>query len=75
MPLSTYFLRLGLSHKNFRVSTQVVHFFITNIWQEWDNVENRRKFFEKYAKDRGFDPLNPENWYLQTSQSVRFTKV
>eukprot|EP00026_Physarum_polycephalum_P004297 Phypoly_transcript_04315.p1 GENE.Phypoly_transcript_04315~~Phypoly_transcript_04315.p1 ORF type:complete len:712 (-),score=56.46 Phypoly_transcript_04315:8-2143(-) len=28
----------------------------------WTKRENRILFFEAYAKQRGFDPLNPENW-------------
>jgi hypothetical protein len=27
-------------------------------------------FFEKYAKDNGFDPLNPDNWYSQTHRKI-----
>jgi hypothetical protein len=33
-------------------------------------AEKRRKFFEKYAKDQGFDPLIPENWYSQTYENI-----
>eukprot|EP00026_Physarum_polycephalum_P001037 Phypoly_transcript_01038.p1 GENE.Phypoly_transcript_01038~~Phypoly_transcript_01038.p1 ORF type:complete len:1240 (+),score=185.34 Phypoly_transcript_01038:28-3720(+) len=43
----------------------------------WHNVENRRSFFEKYARKKRFDPLNPENWYLQSERklfSVKGTK-
>lgn len=28
----------------------------------WNNIENRRKFFIDFAKQRGFDPFKPENW-------------
>jgi hypothetical protein len=27
-------------------------------------------FFENYAKDNGFDPLVPENWYFQTIKNI-----
>jgi hypothetical protein len=27
-------------------------------------------FFENYAKDNGFDPLVPENWYFQTAKNI-----
>jgi hypothetical protein len=30
---------------------------------EWKVTERRRDFFENFAKQNGFDPLNPENWY------------
>eukprot|EP00026_Physarum_polycephalum_P004684 Phypoly_transcript_04707.p1 GENE.Phypoly_transcript_04707~~Phypoly_transcript_04707.p1 ORF type:complete len:664 (+),score=57.25 Phypoly_transcript_04707:58-2049(+) len=29
----------------------------------WKDPRNRRKFFEKYAFDHGFDPLNLAHWY------------
>jgi hypothetical protein len=29
----------------------------------WNNAAARRKFFEDYAKENGFDPLDPNNWY------------
>ena len=41
----------------------------------WDNVRNRRGFFEKYARIRKFDPLNPENWYLQSERKLMAVKV
>jgi hypothetical protein len=31
----------------------------------WDKSENRRIFFENYAKKYDFDPLVPKNWYSQ----------
>lgn len=32
----------------------------------WEDKNNRRNFFEEYAKKHCFDPLKPENWYHQT---------
>jgi hypothetical protein len=32
----------------------------------WHEPDARRKFFESYAKQKGFDPLIPENWYKQS---------
>eukprot|EP00026_Physarum_polycephalum_P003096 Phypoly_transcript_03105.p1 GENE.Phypoly_transcript_03105~~Phypoly_transcript_03105.p1 ORF type:complete len:513 (+),score=72.19 Phypoly_transcript_03105:641-2179(+) len=29
----------------------------------WNNKENRRIFFTRYAQKNGFDPLNSVNWY------------
>jgi len=37
--------------------------------------EKRRKWLEKYAKERGFDPLVPDNWYSQTISSISSVKV
>lgn len=33
-------------------------------------IENRRKFFEKYAADNEFDPLVPHNWYAQSIEKM-----
>lgn len=38
-------------------------------------MENRKKFFEGYAKENGFDPYVAENWYTQTSGRIRSVKV
>eukprot|EP00026_Physarum_polycephalum_P001627 Phypoly_transcript_01629.p1 GENE.Phypoly_transcript_01629~~Phypoly_transcript_01629.p1 ORF type:complete len:1030 (-),score=139.53 Phypoly_transcript_01629:75-3164(-) len=35
---------------------------------------NRRKFFENYAKENGFDPLNPEKWYSQPNKKILLVK-
>jgi hypothetical protein len=36
---------------------------------------NHKLFFENYAKDNGFDPLVPENWYFQTVKNIIAIKV
>eukprot|EP00026_Physarum_polycephalum_P005007 Phypoly_transcript_05033.p1 GENE.Phypoly_transcript_05033~~Phypoly_transcript_05033.p1 ORF type:complete len:665 (+),score=73.56 Phypoly_transcript_05033:296-1996(+) len=40
----------------------------------WKEIENRRQFFEKYARERGFDPLVPENWYSQPYDQIETIK-
>eukprot|EP00026_Physarum_polycephalum_P003078 Phypoly_transcript_03087.p1 GENE.Phypoly_transcript_03087~~Phypoly_transcript_03087.p1 ORF type:complete len:857 (-),score=123.40 Phypoly_transcript_03087:4-2394(-) len=42
--------------------------------QQYFKIENRRKFFENYAKTMGFDPLNPNNWYSQPLDNILATK-
>eukprot|EP00026_Physarum_polycephalum_P002627 Phypoly_transcript_02635.p1 GENE.Phypoly_transcript_02635~~Phypoly_transcript_02635.p1 ORF type:complete len:741 (+),score=93.71 Phypoly_transcript_02635:157-2379(+) len=39
----------------------------TKLWGNklWNNKLMRRKFFENYARTKGFDALIPENWYKQ----------
>lgn len=32
-------------------------------------------FFDNYAKKHGFDPLEPDNWYNVTRESVEKEKV
>jgi hypothetical protein len=39
------------------------------------NFENRKKFFEDYAKQNGFDPYNPVNWYTQPRENIMSVKV
>jgi hypothetical protein len=41
----------------------------------WKDIKKRRKFFEKYAKERGFDPNDPEKWYLQSKEEIVSAKV
>lgn len=36
---------------------------------------NRRKFFEDYARDNDFDPLVASNWYSQTRNHIMAYKV
>ena len=46
--------------------------FVVAVWQD---IANRRQFFEKYAKTNGFDPLVPENWYYQSRRKILEAKV
>jgi hypothetical protein len=41
----------------------------------WSNVVARRKLFETYAKQNGFNPLQPKNWYLQSRHKIKLFKV
>lgn len=41
----------------------------------WDQLENRRKFFENYAEDNHFDPLIAENWYSQPIYQIMAVRV
>lgn len=36
----------------------------------WNSIETRRKFFIDYAKEKGFDPLIPENWYTVQAADI-----
>lgn len=42
---------------------------------DWMDVRNRRKFFEKYAREHGFNPTDPEGWYKQNKKQILETKV
>lgn len=41
----------------------------------WNEVENRRDFFEKYAKRMNFDSQDAEKWYLQPMENILSFKV
>ena len=41
----------------------------------WQDLNNRRIFFEEYAQLNDFDPLNPNNWYLVPEANLIATKV
>lgn len=41
----------------------------------WHKRENRRKFFEDYAKEQGFDPLLPQHWYSHPISNLLAVKV
>lgn len=41
----------------------------------WQDLRDRKKFFEEYAEANGFDPHNPENWYTQTANKIKSSKV
>lgn len=39
------------------------------------NSSARRQFFGEYAQTKGFDPLDPENWYSQSKEGIMSTTV
>ena len=38
-------------------------------------MKNRRRFFEEYAKEKGFDHKIPNNWYSQSRKKIESKKV
>ena len=50
-------------------------FFLTLLAGPWRYEENRRQFFEDYAKSSGFDPLLAHNWYKQPVGRILSAKV
>lgn len=51
------------------------YFILTSELAHWNSKENRRAFFEKYAKDHDFDPLVPSNWYSHPIKRIMSQKV
>jgi len=41
----------------------------------WQNVENRRKFFIEFAKEKGFDPYDASNWLKVTTTQLKEKQV
>lgn len=41
----------------------------------WHKEQNRRAFFEAYAHENAFYPLDPVNWYMQPLANIRSYKV
>lgn len=42
---------------------------------DFSPADNRRKVFEIYAKENGFDPLHAENWYSQPHAKMKAIRV
>lgn len=34
-------------------------------------MENRKELFDKFAEEQGFDPLDPEKWYLVATTAAK----
>jgi hypothetical protein len=47
----------------------LAHLF-TSDKQKWRKPERRRRFFDKFAKFKMFDPLDAENWYSITRKEI-----
>jgi hypothetical protein len=79
MRLQRYFPKLVLKKRN--LETKVWHQFNTFTFllilkiALWHKEEHRRKFFENYASENGFDPRRPENWHTQPKEKIMAYKV
>ena len=40
-----------------------------------DRAGRRRRIFEHFAASAGFDPLSPENWYMQSTEQILAAEV
>eukprot|EP00026_Physarum_polycephalum_P002139 Phypoly_transcript_02143.p1 GENE.Phypoly_transcript_02143~~Phypoly_transcript_02143.p1 ORF type:complete len:817 (+),score=78.77 Phypoly_transcript_02143:221-2671(+) len=50
------------------------HFKFATSRNFWEDSKNKREFFDKFARDRGFDPLLPANWYSLSLQEILATE-
>eukprot|EP00026_Physarum_polycephalum_P002689 Phypoly_transcript_02697.p1 GENE.Phypoly_transcript_02697~~Phypoly_transcript_02697.p1 ORF type:complete len:777 (+),score=106.95 Phypoly_transcript_02697:66-2396(+) len=42
--------------------------------QFWADIGNRRTFFTKFAKKKGFDAMSPKNWYKISTEAILSVK-
>ena len=54
---------------------QECYFILTNFTAPWHEMDTRKKFFEAYAAEQGFDPLVPNYWYEQRLDRILVVKV
>jgi hypothetical protein len=66
--LSRVFPDVNFDSTKFAVLSSKFFFF-------WHEVKNRRKFFDSFAREQGFDPLIAENWYSADTAAIRRLKV
>lgn len=66
------FLRFLIVIPCYSKNVSITLYFIDKYWLEFSN---RRKFFENFAKEKGFDSLVPANWYMITTEEVLNAKV
>lgn len=48
---------------------------LSSLGYHWFSIQNRRDFFEDFAKDHNFDALVADNWYSHNADSLRSFKV
>jgi hypothetical protein len=65
LPPSLFLLSLTTSH----------FYFYFYFFEGMNNIEQRRKFFEEFAKTNNFNSQIPENWYNQSRKKILQTKV
>jgi len=53
----------------------LIYFFSSANGYNFGSKDWRRNFFEQYAKAHNFDPLNPNNWYMQPLAKIKAAKV
>lgn len=41
----------------------------------WDDDNKCRTFFDEFAKEKNFNPLDPENWYALNVETMLRRKV
>lgn len=41
----------------------------------WEIAKKQRAFFESFAKEQGFDPLKPNQWYKQSKKHILQKRV
>jgi hypothetical protein len=66
---------IGLTILITLVLKKVCNEVILNLTDFKKDFTKHKLFFENYAKDNGFDPFFPENWYFQNTKNILAIKV
>ena len=71
---------VGTSMSSYDCKNLILHILFSNstintIGSYWHDLNNRKSFFDDFAKSKGFDPLLPENWYKIPRDEVIEYKV
>lgn len=72
-----------LSLQNWQCNFIILYYFASNFFTykiysfiaHTGNLKNQKIFFEKFARERGFDPLIADNWYSQKRREIINQKV
>jgi hypothetical protein len=67
---------LGWKKDNFNIVESMHAYkikFITGNF--WNNITNRKAFFDNFARKSHFEPLNPDNWYTKSYKDFEHEKV
>lgn len=51
---------------------KLIFYYCKDLWRD---PAKRKKFFENYAKENGFDSMNPDEWYKQNRAAIMASKV
>lgn len=69
--------RFSIIPRNYYSFSLFFYPFVVNdkLGNHWADANNRKEFFDNFAKEHDFDPLVPENWYQITTKEMREIKV
>lgn len=76
------FLKLVLLDQDFFSNVYLFYLYLSFLFPShicfidpYSDPRTRKRFFEKYAREVGFDPLIADNWYAQSHETILAQKV